>query len=130
MSGQRILALLDRIMASTNEHDIFKWVQQIRDITDGKTLTDFIKRPLKEFYTMGEFLAAIYEKTGRSYGWKKDYVLASETTPNCIVTKSDTIGRWQHKNRVPAWAYEQIEKLNFPDRKGWGEARSALLRPR
>jgi hypothetical protein len=69
-------------------------------------------------YDIAEFLRKLFSVLGRTYGARKDYVAASETTPGCRVVKNEEIQRWQQSRKVPAWAYEQIDRLVYPPRKG------------
>ena len=72
------------------------------------------------FYTMEQFLAVLTIKLRRSYGWRIDYVTASQQTDGCTPVKNETVQKWQNSNQVPDWAVTQIDKLEFRKRSGTG----------
>lgn len=71
------------------------------------------------YYAMEEFMARLQVKMGRTYGWRVDYVSAS-SAPDRRPVKSEDIQKWQRTRRVPHWAFEQIEQLEFSKRQGQG----------
>lgn len=75
-------------------------------------------QPDNGFYTIDQFITALIRKRGRSYGFRVDYVTASSTTPGCRAVKTEEFHKWQQSKEVPDWAYDQIDRLVFPDRKG------------
>jgi hypothetical protein len=70
------------------------------------------------FYTMEQFLSVLTVKLRRSYGWRTDYVSASQQTEGCRPVANETVQKWQNTNQVPDWAVEQIPKLTFRKRTG------------
>lgn len=76
-----------------------------------------LPKPVDGFYTLEEFTGALLRKRGQTYGWKVDYVTATNT-PDCRVAKNEDIQAWQKTNKVPDWAFEQIDRLIFPKRTG------------
>lgn len=72
------------------------------------------------YYTIGEFMAALQIKMGRTYGWRVDYVAASAKASGCTQAKNENIQKWQRTKKVPAWAYDQIAQLSFEKRLGQG----------
>lgn len=74
--------------------------------------------PINQTYTLDQFMVRIAAHRGRTYGWKIDYVTATANTPGSQPVSTDDIGRWQKNQRVPEWAYAQIEWLKFPKRIG------------
>jgi hypothetical protein len=73
---------------------------------------------IDQTYSLDQFLLAVTMKKGGTYGWKVDYVQASHDTPGCREVEIDDIQRWQKDGRVPDWAYNQIEQMDFPERVG------------
>jgi hypothetical protein len=69
-------------------------------------------------YDFKDFLAALQIKTGRTYGWKTDYIKASENTDNCKKVSNEDFTKWIKNQLVPDWVYDQIQTLNFPKRIG------------
>lgn len=74
--------------------------------------------PVDGHYTMEQFLAALTAKLRRSYGWRTDYICASQMTEGCTPVENETVQRWQNTNKVPEWAVEQISRLRFRKRTG------------
>jgi regulator of replication initiation timing len=70
------------------------------------------------FYTMEQFLAVLTVKLRRSYGWRTDYVCASQQTEGCRPVANETVQKWQNTGKVPDWAVDQIDKLNYRKRAG------------
>jgi hypothetical protein len=77
-----------------------------------------LPEPIDHKYTFPQFMLALAAKRGRTYGWKTDYAQATRDTPGCQVVGADDIQRWQRERHVPDWAYQQIEILDYRDRKG------------
>lgn len=61
-------------------------------------------------YTMEQFLIILFGKLGRTYGWKQAYMDASKKLRQ---VDHHTVKEWQWENKVPAWAVEQIQRMEF-----------------
>ncbi len=140
--AETVLELFDQIAASSDDGEVLATVATVRQQLGGKPPSIIIKeavidghgriKELEEklqamavtpqaengFYDLEDFVAALHKKMGRTYGWRVDYVQATQETPDCRKVKNEEIQRWQQTRKVPDWAFEQIEKLVFQQRKG------------
>jgi hypothetical protein len=93
--------------------------QQIVALTSQLKLHgDAVEVAKNGYYSMGYFLSKLFVKMRRSYGWRTDYLKATETTPGCTPVTNETVQKWQSANRVPTWAVDQIDQLLFSKRSG------------
>ncbi len=120
---QNVLEILDRI--STTDENLTDNIASLRQYLDGRLPSTIIHDsfsknsvPVDGCYLLNDFLHTLACRRGQTYGWRIDYIKASETSPGCRSVKSDDIQKWQKTQLVPVWAYDQIAKLVFPKRKG------------
>src|SRR6185437_15430493 len=139
--AETVLELFDHITASPDDSEVLATVATVRQHLGGKPPSIIIKeavidgdrikaleeklqaldttpQPENGFYDLEDFVAALHKKMGRTYGWRVDYVQATQETPDCRKVKNEEIQRWQQSRKVPDWAFEQIERLVFQQRRG------------
>jgi hypothetical protein len=108
------------------ESELEKLRVQLHDITN-RTI-----QPVNNYYTMEQFMFVLLRRLRRSYGWRTDYIIATQQTPGCTPVLNETLQKWKNRDQVPDWAVEQIERLHFPERTGlsgvpWTEENEAYL---
>ena len=128
--AETVLTLFDQIAQATDDNDVLVGAFQLRQQLGGSVPSIIIKQwriagttlpiPLSDngYYDLEQFVAALHCKMGRTYGWRVDYIKATLATPECRNVKNEEIQRWQQTKKVPDWAFEQIDRLIFPPRKG------------
>ena len=105
-----------RIQVERLSNDNRKLLATVEDLRGKMAIIN--PEPINETYTLDQFMVAIAARRGRTYGWKIDYAQATANTPGSHPVTTDEIGKWQKDQRVPIWAYAQIEWLQFPKRIG------------
>jgi len=124
----KLLMLVERWREDDNSVSSLRCqIQALKDANDCleeqvNALRDQVARttpePVNNYYTIEQFMVALASKMGRTYGWRTDYVKATHETPGCQKVETDDIQKWQKERRVPDWAYQQIEMLEFRVRMG------------
>jgi hypothetical protein len=122
LSNQVTALLAENAQLEIQVADLHKQVQKIDNGTE----------PINGFYTMAQFLAILTCALGRSYGWRTDYIHASQEAPDCKPVATEMIHKWQVTNQVPDWAVSQIARLSFKHRPGarrpaWSDDEEAYL---
>lgn len=110
--GVRALIMKVKELSDDNQ----KLLATVQELRERMAFSD--PEPVNETYSLDQFMVRIAARRGRTYGWKTDYAIATATTPGSQPVSLDEIGKWQKEQRVPVWAYVQIEWLKFPKRIG------------
>jgi len=108
------------------EAELEKLREQLQDINI------HVVEPVNNYYTMEQFMFVLLRRLRRSYGWRTDYIIATQQTPGCTPVLNETLQKWKNRDQVPDWAVEQIERLKFPERTGvsgvtWTDENEAYL---
>ncbi len=105
-----VLTTIDGVKRHSGKPEVFSFdVWGLREALGDNLMSD---------YTMDEFQKKLFHIRGKTFGWRVDLITATHITRDArIVTKKD-IEDWQGNGAVPAWAFEQLDKLKWPIKRG------------